>query len=212
VYQFTRLRRYRHILAIAGARKPGRPVLAAKPSKVDITWQGVTEQGGAELWMVGTDTAKDWIVNRFKLTGGPGAPHYSQDLPLEYYKQLTAERKVVRYVKGFKRIDWVKPNGARNEAFDLSVYNLAAAHYAGMHRWSKDDWDRLRLYFAQGDLLAPPAPPMPTAEPEEEAELSALATPTPTNPAAKPMGEAPIGANQISRENRDWQSKRSDEQ
>lgn len=187
VYQFTRLRRYRHIIAIAGARKPGRPVLAQKPSKVDITWQGITEEGGAELWMVGTDTAKDWIVNRFNLTAGPGAIHFSQDLPIEYFQQLTAERKVVRYVKGFKRIDWVKPNGARNEAFDLAVYNLAAAHYAGLHRWSAGEWDRLRQYYAQAGLFeAPVAPPAP------EDDEAPPATP-PTQP-VPPVPQAPTAA------------------
>nr|DAP68851.1 MAG TPA: terminase large subunit [Caudoviricetes sp.] len=176
VYQFTRLRRWRHVLAIAGARKPGKPVIAQRPSKVDVTWQGTTEEGGAELWMVGTDTAKDWITNRFKLTAGPGAIHFSKDLPLEYFEQLTAERKVIRFVKGFKRVEWQKPNGARNEAFDLEVYNLAAAHYIGMHKWRSVDWERLRLYFAQGDLLdAPVLPALPANDAEEdEAETEAL--------------------------------------
>lgn len=179
VYQFTRVRRYRHILAIAGARKPGRPVLAQKPSKVDVTWQGVTEPGGAELWMVGTDTAKDWIVNRFNLTSGPGAIHFSQDLPIEYYQQLTTERKVVRYVKGHKRIDWVKPNGARNEAFDLFVYNLAAAHYAGLHRWTLAEWGRLRAYYAQPSLFEPPAPKPAAADQQ--------ANPAPQQPEERPV-------------------------
>lgn len=168
VYQFTRLRRYRHVLAIAGARKPGRPVIAQKPSKVDVTWQGVTEEGGSELWIVGTDTAKDWIVNRFKLAKGPGAIHFSQDLPPEYYKQLTVESKKIRYVKGFKRVDWVKPNGAKNEAFDLSVYNLAAAHYIGMHKWGVDSWQALRIYFAQTGLFDAPVPPIVKREEDSE--------------------------------------------
>lgn len=190
VYQFTRVRRYRHVLAIAGARKPGKPVLAQKPSKVDVTWQGITEHDGAELWMVGTDTAKDWIVNRFNLAAGPGAIHFSQDLPIEYYQQLTAERKVVRYVKGFKRIDWVKPNGARNEAFDLAVYNLAAAHYAGMHRWSAAEWDRLKMYFAQGGLFEAPPPPVAPAEDDNveprQPEPSARPVALPARPTITP--------------------------
>ena len=100
VYQFCRLRRYRHVLALKGESKRGRPVLASRPSKVDVSWRGTTEKGGCELWMIGTDTAKDWIYNRFKLVSGPGAQHFSKDLPDEYYDQLTAERKITRYVKG----------------------------------------------------------------------------------------------------------------
>lgn len=167
VYQFTRLRQYRNILAIAGARKPGRPVIAQRPNKVDVTWLGVTEKDGAELWMVGTDTAKDWIANRFKLEGGPGSMHYSQDLPADYYEQLTSERRVTKFVKGYKRSEWFKPKGARNEAFDLAVYNLAAAHYIGMHKWNAEDWLRLKLYFAQGGLFDAPAV-VETNEPDED--------------------------------------------
>ncbi|HBO7378574.1 TPA: phage terminase large subunit family protein, partial [Pseudomonas aeruginosa] len=47
VYQFTRLRRWRNVLAVKGASKRGRPVLAQRPSKVDVTWQGNTEKSGA---------------------------------------------------------------------------------------------------------------------------------------------------------------------
>lgn len=194
VYQFTRLRRWRHVIAIGGARKPGKPVLAAKPTKVDVTWQGVTEEGGAELWMVGTDTAKDWITNRFKLPAGPGAMHFSQDLPLEYYQQLTAERKVLRFVKGFKRIDWFKPNGVRNEAFDLAVYNLAAAHYAGIHKWRVDDWEKLKAYFAQGGLFDPPPPPPVAVDDDDDgdsADADEGRQPPPPNPPLTQTQRAP---------------------
>lgn len=162
VYQYTRLRRYRNVLAIAGARKPGRPVIASRPSKVDVTWQGLVEKDGAELWIVGTDTAKDWLTNRFKLKDGPGSLHFSEDLPAEYFDQLTSERRVTRFVKGYKRTEWVKPNGARNEAFDLAVYNLAAAHYIGMNRWTVDDWRALKLYYSQGGLFDESTTPVQT--------------------------------------------------
>ena len=40
--------------------------------------------------------------------------------------------------------EWIKQNGARNEALDVSVYNLALAHQLGLHKWSRLDWKRLR--------------------------------------------------------------------
>ncbi|MGA0642208.1 terminase gpA endonuclease subunit, partial [Pseudomonas aeruginosa] len=92
VYQFARLRRWRNVLAIRGHSKPGRPVIAQRPSKVDVTWQGKTEKGGVELWMIGTDTAKDWIYNRYPLSEGPGALHFSKDLADDFYDQIVAER------------------------------------------------------------------------------------------------------------------------
>lgn len=154
VYQFCRLRRWRNVFAVKGASKPSRPVIAQRPSRVDVTRKGNTEKHGAELWMVGTDTAKDWIYNRYPLNEGPGALHFSNDLPEDFYQQAVAERKIARYVKGHKRIEWVKGKADRNEALDLLVYNLAMAHYLGLHRYKEPEWSRLRQAVSQGSLFA----------------------------------------------------------
>jgi len=153
VYQFCRIRRWRNIFAIKGASKPGKPVIAQRPSMVDVTWKGQTERNGAELWFVGTDTAKDWIYNRYPVEDGPGALHFANDLPDDFFDQCVAERKVARYVKGFKRIEWVKGKAERNEALDLMVYNLAMAHYLGLNRYKEHDWARVRQALAQAGLF-----------------------------------------------------------
>ena len=75
---------------------------------MDVTWKGLTERKGVELWFIGTDTAKDWIYNRYAFEDGPGSLHFANDLPDEFFAQCVAERKVARYVKGYKRIEWVK--------------------------------------------------------------------------------------------------------
>jgi len=151
VYDYCRHRRQRGIIPVKGANRPGRPVIAARPSHVDVRSSGRVIRAGVELWMVGADTAKDWVYNRFRLASGPGAQHFSTDLPDEYYQQLTAERKLARYIKGHKRIEWIKANRDRNEALDLTVYNLAAAHFLGLHRYRKADWQRLRVSLAPPD-------------------------------------------------------------
>jgi len=153
VYQFTRVRRWRNVFALKGASKPGRPVIAQRPSQVDVTWKGQTERNGAELWIVGTDTAKDWIYNRYSFEKGPGALHFAKDLPDEFFHQCVAERKIARYVKGYKRIEWVKSKAERNEALDLMVYNLAMANFLGLHRYGEHDWDKLRQALAQASLF-----------------------------------------------------------
>lgn len=153
VYQFCRVRRWRNIFAIKGASKPGKPVIAQRPSMVDVTWKGQTERNGAELWFVGTDTAKDWIYNRYSFEDGPGALHFANDLPDEFFDQCVAERKVARYVRGHKRIEWVKGKAERNEALDLMVYNLAMAHYLGLNRYKEHDWERIRQALAQAGLF-----------------------------------------------------------
>lgn len=167
VYQFCRLRRWRNVFAVKGASKSGRPVIAQRPSKVDVTWKGTTEKQGAELWMIGTDTAKDWIYNRYHLNDGPGALHFSIDLADDFYDQCVAERKITRYVKGYKRSEWVKGKADRNEALDLLVYNLAMAHYLGLHRYKEPEWARLRAAVSQGSLFAERSAPDVEAAPEK---------------------------------------------
>jgi phage terminase large subunit GpA-like protein len=120
---------------------------------VDVTWKGQTERGGAELWFVGTDTAKDWIYNRYPFESGPGALHFANDLPDEFFAQCVAERKVAKYVRGHKRIEWIKGKAERNEALDLMVYCLAMAHYLGINRYQEHDWDRVRNSLAQAGLF-----------------------------------------------------------
>jgi len=153
VYQFCRVRRWRNVFAIKGASKPGRPVIAQRPSMVDVTWKGQTERNGAELWFVGTDTAKDWIYNRYPFDSGPGALHFANDLPDDFFDQCVAERKIARYVRGHKRIEWVKGKAERNEALDLMVYCLAMAHYLGLNRYKEHDWERVRQSLAQSGLF-----------------------------------------------------------
>lgn len=187
VYQFCRTRRWRNVFAIKGASKPGRPVIAQRPSKVDVTWKGTTEKDGAELWLIGTDTAKDWIYNRYALEGGPGSLHFSNDLPEDFYDQCVAERKVTRYVRGFKRLEWVKPKAARNEGLDLLVYNLAMAHYLKLNQQSPPEWERLRMAFTQRSLFVESIRPAPADSSDTDDEPA----PTTPEPPAKPAAPEP---------------------
>ena len=144
VYNYCRTRRNRKILAIKGASRPGQPIIASRPRKQDINYRGRSEKHGVELWFIGTDTAKDWLSSRWLLDGGPGAIHFSKDLPDEFFSQITAERRLTRYRNGHKITEWVKNKADRNEALDLAVYNLAAAYFLGLHRKNKNDWQAMR--------------------------------------------------------------------
>ena len=174
VYQFCRLRRWRNVFAVKGASKSGRPVIAQRPSKVDVTWKGTVEKQGAELWLIGTDTAKDWIYNRYALGEGPGALHFSKDLADDFYDQCVAERKITRYVKGFKRQEWTKAKAERNEALDLLVYNLAMAHYLSIPRYTSVDWEGLRAAFTQRSLFSEPASQSVSADEKQTDQESPL--------------------------------------
>jgi len=60
---------------------------------------------------------------------GPGYIHFHAEATVEYYKQLTSERQVVRYVKGFAVREWKKKPSDRNEALDCFVYSYAALNF-----------------------------------------------------------------------------------
>ena len=49
----------------------------------------------------------------------------------DFYMQLTAEKQITRFVKGYPVLDWVKVR-ARNEGLDTTVYAYAAALRAGL--------------------------------------------------------------------------------
>lgn len=191
VYQFCRVRRWRNIFAIKGASKPGKPVIAQRPSMVDVTWKGQTERGGAELWFVGTDTAKDWIYNRYPFESGPGALHFANDLPDEFFAQCVAERKVAKYVRGHKRIEWIKGKAERNEALDLMVYCLAMAHYLGINRYQEHDWDRVRSSLAQAGLFDEKVVAAERITVAEQAPATPQVAPQPVAPVAQPRPAAP---------------------
>ncbi|MFI8430985.1 phage terminase large subunit family protein [Pseudomonas sp. NPDC078863] len=191
VYQFCRVRRWRNIFAIKGASKPGKPVIAQRPSMVDVTWKGQTERGGAELWFVGTDTAKDWIYNRYPFESGPGALHFANDLPDEFFAQCVAERKVAKYVRGHKRIEWIKGKAERNEALDLMVYCLAMAHYLGINRYQEHDWYRVRNSLAQAGLFDEKVVAAERVTVAPQATATPQMAPQPVAPVAQPRPAAP---------------------
>lgn len=195
VYNYGSDRVHLGCTVLGGSPRPNRPIISSAPSKVDIDWGGTKRPGGVERWMVGTDVAKDYLFNRFHLLDGPGAMHFHNQLPPEWFTGLVVEQPRTRYVKGRAVREWVKPNGARNEPLDLSVYNLAIAYRLGLHKWSALDWARLRdkLIPPTADLFAPAPATLPAPEPADTPPQPAVQTsaPVPPPPPAAPAAPAP---------------------
>lgn len=117
VYSYVRPREGKRIFAIKGVGGEGKP-LVGKPGRNNI--------GKIRLFPVGVDTAKDLLYSRLKISEpGPGYLHFPLKRSDEYFRQLTAEKIVIRYHKGFARREWVKMR-PRNEALDVRVYAMAA--------------------------------------------------------------------------------------
>ena len=155
VYRYARRHAAEHVIAIKGSSQPGRPIIG-KPSQVEFNHQGRRIKGGAQVWMLGTDTAKHLLFGRMAVTEpGPGYLHTSRHLPGYVWEQITAERLATRYVKGHAKREWVKPPGKRNEALDCAVYAMAAAWHIGVSRHTEHHWAKYQARLMQPDLLAP---------------------------------------------------------
>lgn len=134
------------------------------------------------------------IYNRYAFEDGPGSLHFANDLPDEFFAQCVAERKVARYVKGYKRIEWVKGKAERNEALDLMVYCLAMAHYLGINRYQEHDWERVRQSLAQAGLFDEKVVPAERIAVAEQAPATPQPAAQPSVPVAQPRPAAPHNA------------------
>lgn len=128
-YQWVRARRGKRILAIKGQAQRGKPAIG-KPTKQDVDFRGQSLKWGVDLYPVGSDTIKSVIYGRLKHNApGPGYIHFHAGLTPEFFKQITSEKQVTRYQKGFPIREWIKKPGSRNEALDCLVYAYAALQW-----------------------------------------------------------------------------------
>jgi phage terminase large subunit GpA-like protein len=118
-YDFARTRGHRRIFAIKGVGGAGAPVIKLSTRK---------NKGKVVLALVGADTCKGLIYSRLQVEEyGPGYMHFPRkpEIDEEYFKQLTAEKQITKFVRGFPSKVWMKTR-ARNEALDCEAYALAA--------------------------------------------------------------------------------------
>jgi phage terminase large subunit GpA-like protein len=137
VYNYVKTREGRRIWAIKGVGGEGRPIVG-RPAKNN------TQK--VNLFPVGVDTAKELVYARLKIKEeGPGYCHFPMGREDEYFRQLTAERQVTRYTKGYQKREWVKRR-ARNEALDCRVYATAALAIlnVNVNRFSEKMRDKMR--------------------------------------------------------------------
>jgi len=125
-----------------------------QPTRVDIDLRGKKIARGMLLWPVGVSILKSELYGWLRLNPPTdealearaeypaGYCHFPQ-YGREYFEQLTAEQRVARVVKGFRRLEWVKTR-ERNEALDCRVLARAAAWAIGVDRWGTGKWQELR--------------------------------------------------------------------
>ncbi len=79
-------------------------------------------------YSIATDYAKDIVFARLRIQEpGPRYMHFPHEFGFDedWFRQLTCERVVTKYVKGFAKRYYEKTSGVRNEAIDQEVYALA---------------------------------------------------------------------------------------
>ena len=124
VYQYCKKHAGRRVFAIKGVGGEGKPA-AGRPSKSNVA--------KCPLFPVGVDTIKSLLFARMRISEqGAGYIHFSDRLDDEYFRQLTAEKVVTRFHKGFKKRVFEKIR-ARNEALDCMVYSYAAYAILGIN-------------------------------------------------------------------------------
>ena len=117
VYQFCKTRYARRVFAIKGIGGEGKPIVG-RPTRNNIA--------RVTLFPIGVDTAKELIYSRLRVKNlGAGYCHFPTKYSEEYFRQLTAEKIVTKYRRGFKKREWVLMR-PRNEALDCRVYAMSA--------------------------------------------------------------------------------------
>ncbi|HKJ73947.1 MAG TPA: phage terminase large subunit family protein [Alphaproteobacteria bacterium] len=120
------------------------------------------------LWSIGVSAAKSQLYGWLRQVPDyeaddpaemypPGYQHFPE-YGEEFFKQITAEERISRVVRGYKRWQWQKIR-KRNEALDTWVYARAAASAppVGIERFTEDTWARLRARIEDSKTNRRPA-------------------------------------------------------
>lgn len=120
-YDWLRGKTGRKIFGVKGVSGWGRPVVAAPTRR-----RSGRSARKIDLFLVGVDEAKLSVMRRLSVQiKGPGYCHVPTGRDPEWFEQITAEKLVTRYAKGFPLRAW-HATRPRNEALDCRVYAYAA--------------------------------------------------------------------------------------
>lgn len=189
----------KNLRAIKGDGTDGVAILG--PSSLqEINWRGRKVARGIKLWRVGVDAAKDLLLGQLSIAQpGPGYVHFSDELPREFYEQITAEQRVLARVNGREAYRWIKRR-PRNEQLDNRNYALHAAMGLGLHKYTDAQWARLEAavqppadLFSQPQQIQAKTGSSAYAESVSSYQNSSAQTPKTPTPKGKPAHAATDG-------------------
>jgi phage terminase large subunit GpA-like protein len=177
VYAYTKPRQPRAV-SVRGEGGIGKPFIKGTGT--------LAKSNQAHVVTLGVDAGKEEIVNRLLVnTVGPGYCHFpklkngnaARGYDEEYFKGLTAERRIVKAKHGFRTYIWIKRLSQRNEPFDCRNYALAALAMP---------WTGIKIEKMKRDIYEPPDDKKPKVE-----KFGAKGKANIYGPASPPKEESP---------------------
>jgi phage terminase large subunit GpA-like protein len=104
-----------------------------------VRYVSTRNQGRIPLAHLSVDVIKEEMLTRLNVGNpGPGYIHFpkganDQDvrgIDLEYFKCLTSEKRITKFINGFRKHIWSKLSHQGNESWDTLVYNRGALSHA----------------------------------------------------------------------------------
>lgn len=169
VYAWARQQGPGRILVMKGYETGAAPL--GLPSATDVNKDGKRLKRGCRVWPVATGILKTELYGWLRqekptdedLANGalyPAGYLHLPELGEEFFRQLTAERLVVKVTNGVRRAAWVAMR-PRNEALDTRIYARAAAIHYGIDRFGEKHWRQLEAQAgasrAESEYPAAPA-------------------------------------------------------
>ncbi len=146
----------RTVVAIKGQSRDTAMILST--SKAD------TKKKGLKVWNVSGPVIKTELYRWLKMErigddasifGQCHFPSYNE----EYFKQLTAERQIIRISNGYPKSVWEKDPTRRNEALDCRVYARVGAAIYGIDRFGDKHWIELEALIPDTPIKKKPKTP-----------------------------------------------------
>ncbi|MBL8518199.1 MAG: phage terminase large subunit family protein [Betaproteobacteria bacterium] len=172
VYHFARKHKAHGVIAVKGASDGGGEIFRV-PKPVDPNSRSKASKYGLQVYMVGTEKAKDLIIGygefggrlklselreiggeRVTVTGtGPGRMHWYRGIRGDWFKQITSEVKAPMKGRPRNKLYWQVKQGVRNEFLDCEVYALHAARKLRINLMSDAAWSAYEQRIRQPDMV-----------------------------------------------------------
>lgn len=170
VYSFARKHKAHGVIAVKGVDTGE---IFRMPKPVDPNARTKASKYGLQVYMVGTEKAKDLIIGygefggRLKLSelrdvgtervvvtgSGPGRMHWYRSIRGDWFKQITSEVKAPLKGRPKNKLYWQVKQGVRNEFLDCEVYALHASRKLRINLMSDAAWTSYEQRIRQPDIV-----------------------------------------------------------